>query len=163
MSTIIDFTPTSRTPFQFNPTLDGQVYAATITWSLFGARYYFNLNALDGSLVVARALVGSPIGFTIDALSWWGGRVLATVSAPHGYKIGDTIALTVSGCVPIAYNGIFRSLIVSKDQFTYPLAANPGLATQIGNADYDLNLVGGFFNTSTLVYRDANKQFIISP
>lgn len=36
-----------------------------------------------------------------------------------------------------------------------PLIASPN--------DYDINLVGGYFTTSTMVFREANQQFEVSP
>lgn len=54
-----DFTPGS-VPFQFQPTLDSQVYNVVVTWNLFGRRWYVNVYAVDGTLVVALPLVGSP-------------------------------------------------------------------------------------------------------
>lgn len=72
MSTLTTFSPSSSSPFQFNPVLDGQTYLAVITWNLFGARWYFNLYTLQSSLVVSLAMVGGAnlVGgyFTTSAL-----------------------------------------------------------------------------------------------
>lgn len=64
--TVIPFAPSRLAPFQFSPTLDGEVYSAVVTWNLFGRRYYLNLYALDGTLVTCRAMVGSPLDHDID-------------------------------------------------------------------------------------------------
>ena len=69
MSTIIPFTPIRQAAFTFQPVLDGNTYNATVTWNLFGQRYYLDLYALDGTLVVSRALVGSPIGYDVSLVS----------------------------------------------------------------------------------------------
>jgi hypothetical protein len=66
VTTLTDFVPSQSAPFQFQPTLDGQVYSAVVTWNLFGRRFYLNLSSLDGTLVVCKALVGSPDGSDID-------------------------------------------------------------------------------------------------
>lgn len=88
--TTYQFTPNTVAPFQFQPTLDDSVYTVIVTWNLFGQRWYINLYALDGSLVVCTPNVGSP-------------------------------------------------------------------------DDYDINLVGGYFTTSSLVFRQSSQQFVVTP
>lgn len=84
------FAPTPTAPYQFQPTLDGAQYTANVTWNVFGQRWYLNVYQLDGTLVCAVALVGSP-------------------------------------------------------------------------DDYDINLVGGYFTTSTLVFRQSSQNFEVNP
>lgn len=84
------FQPTPVAPFQFQPTLDGAVYTAIITWNVYGRRWYLNLYTLTGTLVVCLALIASPAGF-------------------------------------------------------------------------DINLVAGYFSTSSLVYREGQQQFEVTP
>ena len=90
MTTYIDFVQSSVTPFQFQPTLDGATYICTVTWNIFGQRYYLLCQKVTGELVFNQALVGSPL-------------------------------------------------------------------------DYDINLVGAYFSTSKLVFRNPTQQFEISP
>ena len=89
MTTYIDFTQSTVQNFQFQATLDGEVYVVDVFWLLFGQRWYITITDLSGNIIVTRAMVGSPI-------------------------------------------------------------------------DYDISLTDGYF-TSTLVYRQANQQFEISP
>ncbi len=63
------FIPSTNAPFQFQPTLDGQQYTVIVTWSLFGRRFYVNVYKLDGTLIVCRAMVGSPNGYDISLTS----------------------------------------------------------------------------------------------
>ena len=58
--TTYTFTPSSTTPFQFQPTLDGSVYTGVVTWNLYGGRYYFNLYTAAGTRVYTCPLIGSP-------------------------------------------------------------------------------------------------------
>ena len=88
--TVYPFTPNQSGPFQFQPTLDGTVYNVIVTWNLFGRRYYINVYALDGTLIVCMPVVGSPVGT-------------------------------------------------------------------------DINMVGGYFTTSSLVFRQPSQQFEVSP
>lgn len=66
MTTFTNFAPSPQTPFQFQPTLDGQAYTVVVTWNLFGQRYYVNIYDLGGVLVVCLPLIGSPVGYDIS-------------------------------------------------------------------------------------------------
>ncbi len=66
MTTITPFTPSSTAPFQFQPTLDGSLYTAIVTWCLFGRRYYLNLFTLQGTRVFTMPLIGSPLDYDIS-------------------------------------------------------------------------------------------------
>jgi len=164
MTTFTNFVPSLVAPFQFSATLDGNPYNVIVTWNLFGRRYYVNVYALDGTLVVSEAMVGSPTGISLSALSWANGVATAKTAEPHGYKIGRVISLTISGTTPAAYSGLVEATITGPSTFTYALAANPGAAVApFGTAAYNINLVGGYFATSSLVYRTQSNQFEVSP
>ena len=169
MTTYVPFAPSAVQAFSFQATLDGQQYNVVITWNLFGQRWYVNVYALDGTLIVARAMTGSATGVQLAGLTWSNGEVEATTQEPHGYAVGQSIALTVSGAVPSGYNGLFQCLITGPSTFSYPLASYPGAATAFGAVSYDVNLVGGVPNengnyfASTLVFRQDSNQFEISP
>ncbi len=160
--TIIDFTPSPIEAFQFQATLDGSAYNVVVTWSLFGARFYVNVYAPDGTLVVSRALIGSANGLQLQGLSWARGKVTATAAAPHGLKIGRTVPLTIANSNPAGYDGAHQVYVTGPSTFTYPLAADPGSPASFGTASYDVSMVAGLF-ASRLVYRAPNQQFEISP
>jgi hypothetical protein len=149
--------------FQFQPTLDNQVYSASVTWNLFRQGWYLNLVDSSGNFIVSKALVGSPSALNLQSLSWAMGVVAATVINPHGYKLGTTLQLTVSGVNPIAYNGIWMCLITGPTTFTYPLPAYPGQSSALGAVSSDINLVWDYFQTTTLVFRDASQTFEVVP
>ena len=161
--TVFPFNPTGQAAFVFSPTLDGQQYQGIVTSSFFGQRYYLNLYSLSNELVVALALVGSPGSIALQTLAWSGGRTSARTAIPHGYKTGRIVTLTVAGVTPAGYNGTFQCLITGPSAFTYALTANPGAVTAIGSVAQNLNLVGGFFETSSLVYRQASAQIEVNP
>lgn len=167
MTTFINFAPsgTASPPFQFDATLDGQQYLVTTTWNLFGRRWYINVFAADGTLIATKALIASQTGLSIQSLTWDIVRQVVTVTTanPHGFKVGRTVELTIAGCVPIAYNGIFDCLATGPNSFTYPMASDPGAATVFGAATYSVNMVGGYFATSSIVFREASSQFEIAP
>lgn len=169
MTTFFQFKPSNVAPFSFQPTLNGSVYNATVPWLLFGRRYYLNLASLNGTVLWFGAIVGSPSGIAIQSLSWADGIVTATLVTPHGYRIASTIALTIVGCTPDAYNGQVEAMATGPNTLVWPLAADPGIATVFGAANYNINLIGGVpnengdFFTSTLVFRQNSQQFEVSP
>jgi hypothetical protein len=157
----IDFVPSQIQAPQFNVTLDGQIFTALITWSLFAQRYYITLTALDGTLILTEALVGSPIPIAISAIAWANGRVTVTTANPHGIPFGRSAILTIDGVTPAAFNGDMQVLVTGRNTFTYPLAVNPGPATILGAVEKNVNLVAGFF-TSKLIFRQPNNQFEVT-
>ena len=67
MSTvIIPFLPSAVAAFQFQVTLDKNLYNCVVTWNLAGQRYYINVYTLSGTLVICTAMVGSPVGYDIS-------------------------------------------------------------------------------------------------
>ena len=90
MATIIPFQPSIQAPFQFQATLDGELYTVICRWNLYRQGFYINVYDLSNNLIVSVAQVGSP-------------------------------------------------------------------------PDYDINLVGGYFVTSSLVFRQSSNSFEISP
>lgn len=160
---IYDFIAPTNAPFQFDPVLDGNTHTVILTWNTFGQRYYIDVFSQEGVRILTRALVGSPIGVNIQAISWMRQVVEITTVAPHNHNIGATIDLTVSGCLPEAYNGKFRMLITGSHTMTYAMSVDPGGTSQLGVVQYNLNMIEGYFNTSTMIYRSANRQFEVLP
>ena len=160
--TIFPFLPSNTAPFQFQPTLDGDVYTVVVTWNLFGRRYYANVYQLDGTLVVSLPVIGSAGGVGISSIVWGGGKVTVTTAVPHGYRVTSTVAVTISGCAPDAFNGRYDCAITGPTTFFYLLANDPGTFTLLGVASYDISLTAGYFD-STLVFREAAQQFEVSP
>ena len=104
MTTFTNFVPNSVAPFSWKPTLDGNVYNATVTWNLFAQRWYLTIADLSNNPVLTIALTGSPIGVAIKSLTWDDLNLVVDVvtAAPHGYAVGQTVKLTLSGNAPAA-------------------------------------------------------------
>ncbi len=85
------FVPYQAPPFQFQATLDDDVYIVVVTYNVTAQRPYINVYTQSNVLVTAPALVASPDGLNV------------------------------------------------------------------------VNLVGGYFNTSTLIFRQSSQQFEIAP
>jgi hypothetical protein len=68
----------------------------------------------------------------ISTLTYVGGNVVAVTASPHGFTIGDTIPLTISGAAPSGYNVTALCTITGASTFQYPVASNPGANTTPG-------------------------------
>ena len=166
MTTYTDFVPGPQAPFQFQPTLDGQVYTAIVTWNLFGQRWYLNLYGLDGTRIFTLPVIGSPNADLISSLSWDGERDIVTVvsTAPHGVRTGAVAELTISGASPASYNGAWLMTAQNQTTLTFAMSNDPGgAATITGYLARNVNMAGGYFKTSTLVYREQTGKFEVTP
>lgn len=142
-SQFVDFVPSTTGPFVFQPTLNGIQYNATVTWNVFGQRYYIAITDLSNALIVCRALVSS--GPRIQAVfSWARGIAAAATNTPHNVPVGTVVRLTV-GLTGAAFDGSWQTLAVSSDELIYELPLNP-LTTDLvnGTISFPLNLVAGF-------------------
>jgi hypothetical protein len=162
--TVYSFVPSTKSPPQFQPTLDGQQYLVQVIWGLFGQRYYVKCSTIQGVLIFFLPLIESPGGQAIESLVWDepSGLVKGATSIPHGFRLGATVALTVSGAAPVVYNGQQLVFITGPSSFEFPLApgADPGAATIAGSLSFNISLTAGYFN-STMVYR--NDAFEVNP
>ena len=68
----------------------------------------------------------------LTSLAWASGVVTATASAPHGFTVGDTLPVTVSGTTPAGYSGTFLATATTTTAFTYSIASSPGTETVAG-------------------------------
>jgi hypothetical protein len=162
MTTTVVFAPQANTLFQFQATLDDNVYNCVITWNFFGARYYLNIYDNNTNLIVCRPLIGTPLGYDLLSITTNSNIAVATTTAPHTYTVGSVVKLVISGVTPTDYNGTFLCNIMSDTQFSYLLGAQVDNATELGAVNYNLSLTEGYF-ASTLVYAPDSEQFIINP
>lgn len=158
MSTLVYFQPSSSggaPPFQFQATLNGDIYNVIVTWNIFGQRFYINLYDVSGTLVLARALSPSGPQF-LGNLSWANGIVTAALTQPHLVPIGSVAQVTISQTSG-EYDGQFQALATDEMTLTYPLAVNPGDVSE-GQLSFDLNLLDGY-GIGTLLFHDDSQQF----
>lgn len=81
------FAPTATQTFQFQPTLDGNVYNCIVTWNLWGQRWYFNLYQLNGTLVLCAPVVASPPGFDINLVKNYFDSVMIFRDSPQTFIV----------------------------------------------------------------------------
>jgi hypothetical protein len=163
MTTYTDFQPSTQQVSTFQPTLDGEVYVCTLTWNLFGQRYYINCSDLSGNLIFSLPLIGSPDGLAVEAITWDQSVVTVKTAVPHGYRAGVTVNLTLAQTEPSGYSGNFNMLVINDTELTFSLSSNPGICTAPGLLFDNINIAGGYFTTSTLVFRTSSSQFEVTP
>ena len=163
MTTYFAFQPTAQQSFSFQPTLDGATYNVTVPWNFAAQRWYLQIQDLNGNLIVYRPLIGSPPTTQLTSLSWASGVVTALAPARLGYRLGQAVTLTISGASPDALNGVFPCTVTGPASFTYTLADDPGQILASGSWSSDINLAGGFFKTSALVFRASTQTFEVTP
>lgn len=73
MTTYFNFTPSATQTYQFQPTLDGQVYTCTVQWNRYRQGYYVLCVDLSGNLVFNIPMAAS--GLNTDL----------SLSAPFGF------------------------------------------------------------------------------
>jgi len=66
MTTYFQYQENNSSNFQFQPTLDGQVYNAVVTYNIFGKRNYLTITDLRNNLIFSLPVIGSPDGFDIS-------------------------------------------------------------------------------------------------
>jgi hypothetical protein len=69
MTTFVPFTPSPREAFSFSANMDGTACQFTVTWNVYGQRWYLTCATGNGRLVFHRAMVGSPCHGEIN-LAW---------------------------------------------------------------------------------------------
>jgi len=166
MTTFITFSPPPNAPFQTNITLDGTLYTLLVNWNLFGQRWYVNLFNQTNTRILTLPLIGSQTAFSINSITWDPIKQVTTVvtAVAHSIPIGTVAKVTISGLVPTAYLGLW--VMEAKDAYTltFPLTIDPGSnATATGLAAQNINLIEGYGFTSTLVYREENATFEVTP
>lgn len=65
-SQVIPFIESATANFQFQATIDGQVYNIVCTFNAYAQRYYVGIYDLSQNLVMLRPMVASPDWFNIN-------------------------------------------------------------------------------------------------
>ena len=155
-TTVFPFTPSQTAPFQFRPTLDGQQYQATVLWNFAGQRWYLQIASLTGTLIAFVPVVGS-LSAVQGSLTTTIGQNIATLGNQTGFvQPGWLIA---SGNV--AAGATIWAMSGPVIYMTEPASLT---GTDTGALfSFDLNLMGGYFFQTALVFRDALSQFEVYP
>jgi hypothetical protein len=156
-SVFVDFTPSTVGPFTFQPVIGGVTYNATITWNLFGQRFYLNLYDQGGNLILCTALVAS--GPRIPATFVWNSPQTATATTltPHNVPLGQIAQVRMSE-TDSGFDGSVQALGTGPNTLDYTIA-NPNVAQPaVGIVDFALNLVASL-QIGWLLYHWELQQF----
>jgi hypothetical protein len=166
MTQYFPFSPNILVPYQFSPTIDGQLANAYVVWSLFGKRYYLTLTDLSGVLIVSLPVIGTENAIPLQGLEWADGIMTGTIdtSVVQGiyFPPGTTIDLVIKGCTPAGYGGKRRCLITNQTQFQYQ-APFIGIPTIYGQVSHDVNIIGGYAKNSAVIFRQGSQTFEVDP
>ena len=157
------FEPSVGQNFTFSPVLDGNTYNATVTWNMFGQRWYINLYDLSGNLIVSRALASSGPRQSILSATWDLNIVTVTSQLPHYLPIGSAAQLRIFSMTPSTYNGSYLCRITGSDTFEYDLAGDPGQVVSAGSYGQVTDLADGYFTSSVLLYYADSSNFETVP
>jgi hypothetical protein len=107
-------------------------------------------NNVTNNIGYGAVAASSIASVALSMLTNSSGSATATTSTSHGLSTGNIV--TVSGCTPSNFNGIFPITVTSATTFTYVMTSNPGSnATVVGR--YQAQTTGGTIPTrwSTLL------------
>jgi hypothetical protein len=62
----------------------------------------------------------------ISTITWATNVATVTTASAHGIPSGDTVQVTITGVLPVGYNGTFSATSTGTTTFTYSLLSNPG-------------------------------------
>lgn len=141
-TTVVNFVQSTIAPFQFQPTMNGVQYAASILWNVFGERYYLQLTDLLGNPVKFRSVVSS--GPRLLGSFVWADNVAAVnCQVPHNIPVGACANVVMSGTAS-SFDGSVQVLAVSATAVTYALTTNPQQSQPLtGTMSFVVNLVEG--------------------
>lgn len=157
-ATFINFTPSTVSAFTFQASIGGTQYQVTVTWNVFGQRYYVNVYSLGGVLIVCRALISCGPQL-LASFVWSDNFATATTQVAHNVPLGNSVDIVVSQ-TSSPFDGTYPAFATSSTTLAYPLMPDPEEATPISGAvNFNLNLVEGVLSTGYLLFRDATQQF----
>lgn len=86
------------------------------------------------------------------------GTVTVTATSAHGFTIGDTLLLTITGVTPAAYNGTFLVTVTTTTAFTYALGGSPGAVSIQGM--YTNEDVAELLSMATTFFAQGSSQSV---
>jgi len=133
-----------------------------VSWNVAAQRYFINLYTLDGVWICTVPLVETSTGQPVLAMVYddTQGVLVATMQSPMHRPAGQIVRYTLEGFVPDVINGQRDCLTLVDQRFQFS-ADDPGVITVMGHASRYANMVAGYFQYSTLIFR--NGQFETNP
>ena len=162
MTTYVPFRPSNTRAPRLTVTLDYQDTTMVITWNVASQRYFINLYTLDGIWICTVPLVETSQGQSMVSMVYdpSQGVLIGKMQSPMYRSPGQVVNYTLEGFSPASINGLHECLTLFDQRFTFP-SPDPGVITVLGHASRYNNLVEGYFQYSTLIFRDG--QFETNP
>jgi hypothetical protein len=163
MTTYIKFTPSNSVAPRFTAVFDEESYTVIVTWNVSSQRYFINVYSISGNWICTVPMIETAAGVNIVNLNpnINNGTMEVTVESPYWRPLGQIVEITIANCQPDDINGTYDSLVIDRNVFTIPMPASRGQITVLGSASRLMNMLAGYFKTSSLVYR--NGMFEVSP
>lgn len=158
MTVFLPFQPSAVAAPTFYVTMDG-VYSLTVKWNVSAQRYYYDLYDPAATWLVSQPLIELQPSVKIFSWTYLPDRkaMLFTGEDPKARSLGQMIDGTIEGVDPPVLNGPRRYMALSAAERIFPLAQDPGQISQLGSVNHYVNLVGGYVQGWTVVFR--NNQF----
>lgn len=162
MTTYVPFRPSNVRAPRLTVRLDYQDTTIVVTWNVASQRYFINLYTLDGVWISTVPLVETSGGQRVLSMTYdpAQGVLIGQMETPMYRSPGQVVNYTLEGFSPSSVNGLKQCLTLVDQRFTFP-SADPGVITVMGHASRYNNLVEGYFQYSTLIFR--NGQFETNP
>jgi hypothetical protein len=142
--------------------LDYQDITMMVTWNVAAQRYFINLYTLDGVWVCTVPLVETSNGQQVLAMTYDPdqGVLIGKMTAPMRRPPGQIVDYMLENFSPVSINGPQQCLTLADQRFSFA-APDPGVISVMGHASRYQNMVKGYFQYSTLIYRSG--QFETNP
>lgn len=88
MTTLVRFSPSPSSNFQFQATLDTNAYNIVITWNYAGQRYYINIYDSQGARILTFPLIASPDGYYISLTAGYFTTAMIFRDSSQTFEIG---------------------------------------------------------------------------
>jgi hypothetical protein len=163
MTTYVQFKASNIVAPQYHITLDNDTYLLVVTWNLSSQRFYINIYATGGVWICTVPLIETEIGNNITSMNYDDLQrvMVVTIDSDLHRPPGQIVRFTIENCQPNSVNGTYYCLMLNSNTFTFPLPIDPGKISILGSATRLSNMIEGFFQTSSLVYRSS--MFEIRP
>lgn len=152
----IDFVPSTITAFNFQPTWDNTIYNVTVTWNVFGQRYYVNVTDTSGNLILCRGMSETGPGF-VSSFTWLNGIATVTTATPHNVPLGAVANIYVSGTGD-TFDGSWQALATGAYTMTYAVDEPANVLPENGTLSFPLNLIEGYLPGGWLLYHADTGQ-----
>lgn len=162
MTTYLPFRASNTNAPRLTVTLDYQDITMIVTWNVASQRYFINLYTLDGVWVCTVPLVETSRGQRVLEMVYdpFQGVLIGKMEAPMYRTPGQIVDYTLEDFSPTQINGLKQCLTLVDQRFAFP-ATDPGVINVMGHASRYMNMIQGYFQYSTLIYR--NGQFETNP